>query len=142
MRKRNRLPIVLVLVMGFLPVFLRAQASAPSGAAAEDFAARDAADLAQFERKAALSKELGATDVLVTDGLPLATWEMDADDPYPMWFVHHAGLLIIFPPKEVQPYVDMKYAARVQGILQKRCEILGKDGLAGGWNADEPAGRP
>jgi hypothetical protein len=140
MRKRNWLPIV--LVMGFLPVFLRAQASAPAGAAAEDSAARDAADLAQFERKAALSKELGATDVSVTDGLPLATWEMDADDPYPMWFVHHAGLLIIFPPKEVQPYVDMKYAARVQGILAKRCEILGKDGLAGVWNANEPAVMP
>jgi hypothetical protein len=98
--------------------------------------------LAQFERKAELSKDLGATDMLVTDGLPLATWEMDADDPYPMWFVHHAGLLIIFPPKDVQPYVDMKYAARVQGILQKRCEILVKYGLKGVWSANEPAVMP
>ncbi len=34
-------------------------------------------DLAQFERKATLSKELGATHVVVTEGLPLATWEFD-----------------------------------------------------------------
>ena len=143
MRDKGFLAIVFVVVMGIAPVFLRAQAAAPAGgAAAADTAGRDAADLAQFERKAALAKELGATDMLVTDGLPLATWEMDADDPYPMWFVHHAGLLIIFPPKEVQPYVDMKWAARVQGILAQRCGILAKYGLAGVWNANEPAVMP
>jgi len=42
-------------------------------------------DLALYERKAALSKELGATHMSVTGGLPLATWEMDPGDPYPMW---------------------------------------------------------
>ena len=34
-------------------------------------------DLAFFEKKARLSKELGATHMLVTEGLPPATWEMD-----------------------------------------------------------------
>jgi hypothetical protein len=38
-------------------------------------ATRTKADLALFERKAALSKELGATHMLLTDGLPLATWQ-------------------------------------------------------------------
>jgi hypothetical protein len=99
-------------------------------------------NLTQYERKAALSKELGATHMSVTEGLPLATWEMDPGDPYPMWFAHHAGLLTIFPPKDVQPYVDMKYSAKVAGVLQQRCAILGKYGLKGVWSANEPAVMP
>jgi hypothetical protein len=99
-------------------------------------------DLAEYERKAALSKELGATYMSVTEELPLATWEMDPDDPYPMWFAHHAGLLTIFPPKDVQPYVDMKYSAEVTGVLQQRCAVLGKYGLRGIWSANEPAVLP
>jgi hypothetical protein len=99
-------------------------------------------DLAQYQRKAALSKELGATHMSVTEGLPLATWEMDTGDPYPMWFAHHAGLLTIFPPKDVQPYVDMKYSANVTGVLQQRCAILGRYGLKGVWSANEPAAMP
>ena len=99
-------------------------------------------DLAQYQRKAALSKELGATHMSVTEGLPLATWEMDTGDPYPMWFAHHAGLLTIFPPKDVQPYVDMKYSANVTGVLQQRCAILGRYGLKGVWSANEPAVMP
>ena len=110
----------------------------------DDIARRDAADLAQFERKAVLSKELGLippTWSSPTD-LPLATWELDEADPYPAWFAHHAGLLIIFPPKDVQPYVNMAFAARVAGILEKRCEILRKYGLKAVWNANEPAVMP
>ncbi len=99
-------------------------------------------DLAQYQRKATLSKELGATHMSVTEGLPLATWEMDTGDPYPMWFAHHAGLLTIFPPKDVQPYVDMKYSANVTGVLQQRCAILGRYGLKGVWSANEPAVMP
>jgi len=53
-----------------LAVSLHAQATAPI-------------DLAQFERKAALLKELGATHIVITEGLPLATWEFDENDPYP-----------------------------------------------------------
>jgi hypothetical protein len=140
MKKLAFLLIVSGLLMGFLCVDLHAQA--PATASADDTARRDAADLAQFDRKAALEKDLGATDVLITEGLPLATWEMEASDPYPMWFAHHAGLLIIFPPKDVQPYVDMKYAARVQGILAQRCAILRKYGLKAVWNANEPGVMP
>ncbi len=99
-------------------------------------------DLAEYEHKAALSKELGATYMPITEELPLATWEMDADDPYPMWFAHHAGLLTIFPPKELQPYVDMAYSAKVIGVLQQRCAVLGKYGLKGIWSANEPAVLP
>ncbi len=99
-------------------------------------------DLAQFERKAALSKELGATHIVITEGLPLATWEFDEADPYPAWFMHHASLLKIFPPKDVQPYVNVEYAARVSAILEKRCEVLRKYGLKAVWNANEPAVMP
>ncbi|MFT3744521.1 MAG: hypothetical protein QM785_09505 [Pyrinomonadaceae bacterium] len=99
-------------------------------------------DLAQFERKAMLSKELGATHVVITEGLPLATWEADPDDPYPAWFMHHISMLKVFPPKDVQPYVNAAYAANVSSILEKRCEILRKIGLKAIWNANEPAVMP
>jgi hypothetical protein len=108
----------------------------------EESATRQTTDLALFEHKASLSKELGATYMLVTDGLPLATWEMDPADPYPMWFVHHAGLLTIFPPKELQPFVDAHYVAETQHILEQRCAVLAKYGLHGVWNANEPAVLP
>lgn len=99
-------------------------------------------DLQQFERKAVLSKELGATHVVITEGLPLATWEADPDDPYPAWFMHHISMLKVFPPKDVQPYVNAAYAANVSSILEKRCEILRKLGLKAIWNANEPAVMP
>jgi hypothetical protein len=134
--------ILPAFLIATLPAASRAQAPTPAASAADDLARREAADLAEFDHKAALSKELGATHMLVTDGLPLATWEMDPTDPYPTWFVHHATLLKIFPPKEVQPYVDMKYAAHVQAILVQRCAILAKYGLKGVWNANEPAVMP
>jgi hypothetical protein len=89
-----------------------------------------------------LAKELGATHVVITEGIPHATWEMDGSDPYPAWYVHHASLLKIFPPKDVQPYVNLDYAARVQDLLEKRCAILRKYGLKAVWNANEPAVMP
>ena len=138
MRTKPLLLIVPILLNSFLALSLRSQPAST----ADDEARRDAADLAQFEHKAALSKELGATHILITEGLPLATWEMDDSDPYPAWFVHHASLLKIFPPKEVQPYVNMDYATKVAGILGKRCEILRKYGLKGIWHANEPAVMP
>jgi hypothetical protein len=128
--------LAIALLAGSLPTHAQTPVPAP------DDNARQAADLAQFERKAELSKELGATHMVVTEGLPLANWEMDKDDPYPMWFVHHATLLKIFPPKDVLPYVNAKYAAQVSGIVEKRCEVLAKYGLKGVWNANEPAVMP
>ncbi len=105
-------------------------------------ASRDAADLSEFEHEAKLARELGATDVLITDGLPIATWEMDKSDPYPMWFVHHASLLKDFPPPEVQPYVNMPYARRVQKVVRDRCDVLEKIGMKAVWNDNEPAVMP
>ncbi|HLA96346.1 MAG TPA: hypothetical protein VK612_11545 [Pyrinomonadaceae bacterium] len=124
----NRI-IFILLVYAFFVAAIHAQPGAQT-------------DLVQFERKAVMSKELGATHVVVTEGLPLATWENDPDDPYPAWFVHHISLLKVFPPKEVLPYVSADYAARVSGILKKRCEILRKLGLKAVWNANEPAVMP
>ena len=127
-----------LLMTALVSASLLAQSSTPVG----DTARRDAADLTRFEHMAMLSKDLGATHVAVTQGLPLSTWEMDPDDPYPMWFVHHVSLLKIFPPSDVQPYINMKYATRVAGILHDRCEVLSKYGLKGVWNANEPAVMP
>jgi hypothetical protein len=119
-------------------VSLHAAPAIPDNGAAQ----RDAADLAVFDRKAALCKDLGATAMVVTDGLPLATWELDPNDPYPSWYVHHATLLKIFPPPEVQPYVNMDYANHVSAVLEQRCAILRKYGLKAVWNANEPAVMP
>jgi hypothetical protein len=129
MRKIISRLIVVALVNVFLAVSSHAQMTAP-------------VDLAQFESKAVLAKELGATHIVITEGLPLATWEFDEADPYPAWYMHHAGLLTIFPPKEVLPFVDKDYADNVSAILEKRCEILRKLGLKAVWNANEPAVLP
>ncbi len=132
MKRRVSLPIAAALAAALLALPLCARP------ATDD----DTAGLALFDHKAALSKELGATHIVITEGLPPATWEMDAADPYPAWYVHHASLLTIFPPPEVEPYVDKAYAARVSAILEKRCEILRKYGLKAVWNANEPAVMP
>jgi hypothetical protein len=129
MKKSIFLLIVPALVNIFLSVNLHAQMTMQ-------------VDLAEFERKAVLCKELGATHVVITEGLPLATWEFDKDDPYPAWYMHHASLLTIFPPKDVLPFVDKDYAGKVSAILEKRCAILRKLGLKAVWNANEPAVLP
>jgi hypothetical protein len=129
MKKTIFFLMVAVLAGAFLTASLQAQPAAPDG-------------LAQFERKAVLSKELGATHIIITEGLPLSTWEFDEDDPYPAWYTHHASILKVFPPKDVQPFVNLEYAAKVTAILEKRCEILRKHGLKAVWNANEPAVMP
>lgn len=141
MRKSPSLLIAPILVNALLAVLVPAQAAAPANRA-DDAAGRETAGLAFFEKKAALSKELGATHVIITEDLPLAFWELDKDDPYPAWYVHHASLLTIFPPKEVQPYVNMDYASHLAAILEKRCEILRRYGLKAVWHANEPAVLP
>ena len=139
---------VAITALVLLPSAVAAFATKAADAQAQRTASSQAAssqrteDIAFFEKKAALSKELGATHMLVTDDLPPATWEMDPNDPYPMWFVHHASLLTIFPPKELEPFVDTQYATRTREILRQRCEVLGRYGLKGVWNANEPAVLP
>jgi hypothetical protein len=141
MKKVTSKLITLVLVFALQLVRLHAQAPTAT-APSDDASAREAADLALFDRKAALSKELGATHMVITEGIPLATWELDRDDPYPEWYVHHASLLKVFPPKDVQPYVNMDYANHVAAIMEKRCAILRKYGLKAVWHANEPAVMP
>ncbi|MEO5774326.1 MAG: hypothetical protein ABIQ32_09455 [Sphingomicrobium sp.] len=139
--KSNRLiaAMTLPLLLVSAPAHARpARQPAPSAS----LASRDTTDLAEFTRKAAMSKGLGATQMSVTEGLPLATWESDPDDPYPAWFMHHATFFKIFPPVPVQPFVDMNYARRVQGIVADRCRVLARYGLNGVWSANEPAVLP
>jgi hypothetical protein len=113
------------------------------GLAQADFAKLDADNLALFERKATLAKELGATHVPITDNLPPATWQFQrADDPYPGWFIQRPDFFKLFPAKEVEPYVDMAYGKRVSGILEARSKILRKLGLRGHWGANLPQVMP
>jgi hypothetical protein len=95
-----------------------------------------------FEKKVRLSKELGAAFVTITEGLPPATWQFPPDDPYPGWFIYRPSLLKVFPPKEIRPYVNVKYAERIAGILENRCKILRKYGLKGTFNSNEPQTLP
>ena len=105
--------------------------------------AMGAPDLAAFERNAKLAKDLGATHVVITDNLPPALWEFDPPgDPYPAWFVYRPDFLKIFPPKEVQPYVNMEYAEKVAQLLEARCRVLRQLGLKAYWAANEPQVMP
>jgi hypothetical protein len=99
----------------------------------------DANSLAVFERKATLAKRLGATHVPITDGLPPAKWQLQpADDPYPGWFIQRPDFLKLFPPAEVQPFVDMEYGRRVVMLLEERCKILRRLGLKAHWGSNIP----
>lgn len=99
----------------------------------------DARNLAEFERKATLAKQLGATHVPITDGLPPAKWEFQpVDDPYPGWFIQRPDLLKLFPPAEVKPYVNGEHGQRVVAILEGRCKILRKLGLKAHWGSNLP----
>ncbi|HEY0865537.1 MAG TPA: hypothetical protein VGD97_15625 [Lacunisphaera sp.] len=122
------------------PLFLLTIASALAQA---DTAQLDADNLALFERKATLAKELGATHVPITDNLPPATWQFQrADDPYPGWFIQRPDFFKLFPAKEVEPYVDLAYGKRVSGLLEARSRILRKLGLKGHWGANLPQVMP
>ncbi|UZK67325.1 hypothetical protein [Sphingomonas sp. M1-B02] len=105
-------------------------------------AAADAADLQEFERKAVLQRELGATQMQMTEGLPIATYELDADDPYPNWFAYHISLFKIAPPEELKRFVDMAYTRRLQRVVVQRCAVLARHGLQAVWSANEPAVLP
>jgi len=85
-------------------------------------------DLAEFERKAVLCKELGAP-TWSSRGTATGDLEFDKDDPYTEWYMHHASLLKIFPPKDVFP-CGQDYADKVRDF-GKRCEILRKLGSSG-----------
>ncbi|HEU5077964.1 MAG TPA: hypothetical protein VFT72_02055 [Opitutaceae bacterium] len=99
----------------------------------------DAENLAVFERKATLAKQLGATHVPITDALPPALWEFQpAGDPYPAWYIQRPDFLKLYAPPELRPFVDAAYVKRVTGILEERCRILRKLGLKAHWGSNLP----
>ena len=118
-------------------------AAAPAHAKPADaHSVRSGDDEPFFEKKARLSKDVGATFVTISDGLPPAMWQFPPNDPYPGWFIYRPSLLKIFPPKEVRPYVEAKYADRIASVLGSRCRILRKYGLKGTFNSNEPQTLP
>jgi hypothetical protein len=128
--------LCLLIIALSLPGTGHAQALNASAAASST---GTTADLARFERRAALSKEMGATHVSITEDLPPSLWQFNPpEDPYPAWFVYRVSLLKIFAPKDVQPFVDMKYAGEITQILEQRCAVLRKLGLKAHWNSNEP----
>jgi len=135
-----------MIVMAYTAAAGMPAAAAGKTAAGRDSAAsaakRDADDLADFDRRARMSRDLGATEMVVTDGLPIARWEEDPDDPYPAWFAHHATLFKMFPPQAVRPFGDEGYAARIRDVVSRRCQILAKYGLKAIWSANEPGVLP
>jgi hypothetical protein len=133
---------VLASTASVAPAVAFGKAVTPKDKAAAAAAKRDAGDLADFDRRAQMARELGATEMVVTEDLPIAYWEEDPNDPYPAWFAHHATLFKIFPPEAVRPFMDASYAARVRHIVARRCKILGKYDLKAIWSANEPAVLP
>jgi len=120
-----------------------ADTAAVAPATRSAFTEGDARELAVFERKAALAKKLGATHVPITDGLPPATWQFQpAGDPYPGWYIQRPDFLKLFPPAEVQPFVDMAYGRRVAALLEERCKILRRLGLKAHWGSNIPQVMP
>lgn len=95
--------------------------------------------LEDFETHARRAKELGATHIMITADLPPAMWQYEqSGDPYTAWFVINPGLLKIFPPEKVQPFVNAEFAQEIVDLLKERCVILRKLGLKGYWFTNEP----
>jgi len=95
--------------------------------------------LDDFESAAKQASGVGATHMVVTNDLPRAMWEYDTPgDPYPAWYVARPGLLKVFPPAAVLPYVSADYAKTISDILAQRCAILAKYGLKGVYRSNEP----
>lgn len=96
-------------------------------------------ELNKFEQKVVNAKKMGATHIVITENIPPNLAQFDVPgDPYPAWYIYHPGLLIIFPPKEMQPYMDMVYAETVAALFQERCKILRKYGLRAAYVSKEP----
>ncbi len=96
-------------------------------------------ELKRFEAYVIRAKEIGATHVDITFDTPPALWQFDTPgDPYPVWYTYRPGLMKIFPPRELQPYVDLDYAEKVASLFQARCEVLRKHGMKGAYFANEP----
>ena len=96
-------------------------------------------ELKSFEAYVIKAKEAGATHVDVTFDIPPALWQFDTPgDPYPVWYTYRPGLMKIFPPKELKPYINLDYAEKVASLLQARCEILHRHGMKGAYFANEP----
>lgn len=107
--------------------------------AAANLVQAQSGSLKEFEREVIKAKQAGATHIVITDNLPPALWEMKpSGDPYPVWYIYHASILKLFPPKILKPYVDMDYAKKVVDLLQARCRILRKHGLKAAWVTDSP----
>jgi len=95
--------------------------------------------LGEFERYAARAKQVGATHVVITNDIPPGLWQFDTPgDPYPAWFIYQPGILKIFPPAGVRPYVDAAYAEKVAALFEARCAILRKYGLKAVYSTNEP----
>jgi hypothetical protein len=95
-----------------------------------------------FEKLAELAKEIGATDVDVSD-LPKDRWQwFDPADPYPNWSMRMAGVLKVMVPAELLPAVPNANALICQKILTERGDILRKHGLKAFFQGCEPMWLP
>jgi len=96
-------------------------------------------ELKSFEAYVIKAKEIGATHVDITFNIPPALWQFDTPgDPYPVWYAYRPGLMKIFPPEDLKPYVNLEYAEKVASLFQARCEILRRHGMKGAYFANEP----
>lgn len=100
------------------------------------------ASTGEFEKLASLGKELGATDLDVSD-LPKDRWQwFDPADPYPNWSMLQPGILKIMVPPPVNSAIPLGNAHRSQKILAERGGILRKYGLKGFFGGCEPMWLP
>jgi len=102
----------------------RAADSAAAPATRATFAEGDARELAVFERKAALAKKTRRHARADHRRSAAGAVAVSAGRRSVSRLVHPAAdFLKLFPPAEVQPYVDMEYGRRVAALLEERCRF-------------------
>jgi hypothetical protein len=136
----STIPLLLTIVLALLCGRTIAQTTRPQATPFQSIIWNaETEDLAGFERAAQQAKSAGATHMVVSGNLPKAFWEFDTPgDPYPAWYIQRPGLLKVFPPDAVRPYISADYAQKVADILASRCAILQKYGLQGVYISNEP----
>jgi len=84
--------------------------------------------MAAFDRAAARQGD-GATHLVSPPIFRTPCGSTTRRRSVPAWYVKQPGIMKIFPPDALKPYIPADYSDRISAILVQRCQILRKYGL-------------
>lgn len=94
-----------------------------------------------YESILAFGADSGATHVSVTIPYEYTWFLPDNTDPYACW-CNNFSLFRVFPPKALQPFIPVKEARRLQGLLEAQLKVARKHGMKAITGGAEPLWLP